>query len=409
MEYDPQFDPVATAISPGESSSSPDQGELTPTPTTWLLVGMWVVVYLAMTIYQGGFRSGMGSLGPGVIATPVAHEFGALRAREVISGEVWRTITATFIHLSLLHLVCNLSCLIAFGRVLDSWYGGPQFFAVYLAIAALGNGFAVVGRYFLKSGLDTTCAGGSSVMFGLIALMAVVGWRARTRFGDFIRRKMVGKLIIFGLIMGFVGRNVLDNYGHAGGALAGAIVGLGHKRLIAWWDRTAARWIACGISALVMLACVVFQAKAGRSEYLDRMALEKVKETQTLARRAVLFRLLADNVTLISLRYAQMGQLIQTGRGPYKTDPTIPFRHDIGVALNLLDRLPELGTPGGDPERFSKWHEMAVIAVKKQPNKAEVLEFRRLSRSLQQDIADEMRGLPSVVIKPQTVPAPKAR
>ena len=224
---------------------------------------MWVAVYVAMNVVQGGFRWEMGPLGPGVILSPIADEFGSLTAREVATGQVWRTITATFVHLSLIHLACNLSCLIACGRLLNSWYGGPQFFCLYLAIAAVGNGLAVAGRYLLRGGLDTPCAGGSSVMFGFIALIAVVGWRSKTRFGDYVRREMVTKLFFFGVVIGIVGRNVLDNYGHAGGAIAGALAGFLHRPLVRWYDRRIARVVAFVAAAGIVVACVAGGAGEG--------------------------------------------------------------------------------------------------------------------------------------------------
>jgi rhomboid protease GluP len=378
--------------------------EVPPTPTAWLLVAMWIAVYIAMNISQGGFRSEMGPLGPGIISGEVAHEFGALTAIDVASGQIWRTITATFIHLSLLHLICNLTCLVSFGRILNSWYGGPQFFALYLVIAALGNGFAVAGRYLFKSGLNIPCAGGSSVMFGLIALMAVVGWRSKTRFGDYVRREMVGKLIVFGVIIGLVGRDILDNFGHAGGALAGALVGLSHKQLIRYWDRKPARILGFGFSTLVVAACLVCQWRVGRVEYQAQRVRESQEQLAAKVKRAVLVRLWGELIDRITIRYNQMGQIILNGRGPYRSDPTRPFRLDIKSALSQLDNLRGEATPGGDESRYHQWHDLAESAIKTQPNAEEIREFQKFSRSLLSALLEESKQLPKIEIKV----APKA-
>jgi rhomboid protease GluP len=354
-----------------------------------------------MVIVQGSFKSSIGPLGPGAIDSSVAFEFGALTARSVAAGQVWRTITATFIHLSLLHLICNLTCLVAFGRLLNYWYGGPQFFAIYLLIAALGNGFAVAGRYIFKASLDNPCAGGSSVMFGLIALIAVVGWRSKTRFGDYVRRQMVGKLVFFGLIMGIVGRNILDNYGHAGGALAGALVGFSHKQLIQLWDRRAARWTALVISTLVVASCVWFQWKAGRTQYVAR-------QTQELAKKAMALRLQADAINVINLRYDQMISIITQAKGPFKTNPLIPYRREIENHLRFLSSFAEAGVPGNDGVLYGVWMALAQAAVKQQPTSDEMREFRRLAVRLRVAIRAELKQLPTVTIKP-VVTSPNRR
>ena len=383
MKHEPPVSLVdpASAPAPGESEAP------AWTPTTWILVCMWIAVYVGMTIVQGGFRSEMGSLGPGVISTGVAKEFGSLTAREVASGQVWRTITATFVHLSLLHLVCNLACLISFGRLLNSWYGGPQFVCLYLVIAALGNGLAVAGRYLLRGSVDIPCAGGSSVMFGFLALIAVVGWRSRTRFGDYVRHQMVGKLFFFGVCIGIVGRNVLDNYGHAGGAIAGALAGFGHRALVRWFDRPIAWAIGFVLSAIVIVGCVGAQWNAGRAIYLQERARSLPE--------------LVVQVDRVFFRHSQVAAILERAPGPYWTDPTIPFRRDIGAALAQIDTYRDLGVPGGNRARYSRWRELAQSAADHFPSGAEIQEFRGLHKALRMQLRDDLEHLPKVPPKPR--------
>ncbi len=378
-----KHDPADTLVNPPSNSDKAAQEVPARTPTTWFLVSMWIAVYVAMTIVQGGFRSEMGLLGPGVISPSVADEFGSLTAREVVSGQVWRTITATFVHLSLLHLACNLSCLIAFGRLLNSWYGGPQFVCLYLAIAALGNALAVAGRYLFRGRLDIACAGGSSVMFGMLALIAVVGWRSRTRFGDYVRHQMVGKLFFFGVCIGIVGRNVLDNYGHAGGAIAGALAGFGHRALIRWFDRPIAWAIGFVLSAIVVVGCVAAQWSVGRATYLHERARSLPE--------------LAGQVERVFIQHSQVAVIMERSRGPFRTDPTTPFRRDIGAALLQIDMYRDLGVPGGDRARYSRWRELAQAAANHLPSEPEIQEFRGLHKALRMQLRDELEHLPKKV------------
>ncbi len=361
-----------------------DEGEPIRAYMTWALVAAWVGVYVAMMIVQGRFDTRFGKLGPGVIDTRVAHEFGAMIPNDVIRGEVWRTITATFIHFSLLHLIFNLTALISIGRVLESWYGATQFLLVYLVIGAAGNGLAVAGRYTLGGRLDVPCAGGSSVMFGLIALIAVVGWRSRTRFGDYVRRQMVGKLILFGVVIGVVGRNTLDNYGHAGGAIAGAAVGFTHRYLIRLWDRRSVI-IAAGLaSSLILIACVSAQWRVGHREFMARKVEDRIK-------RERLTQLMAGGVKRVVDNYNLMAQIIEKARGPFLKDPTARPRVEIVAGLLEIGQTAEIGVPGGDAARYSRWRQLALLGANRQPPASEISEFRALSRWLVRDVAKQLR------------------
>jgi hypothetical protein len=88
------------------------------------------------------------------------------------------------------------------------------------------------------------------VILGLVALCAVVGWRSRTRIGAFLRSQMVGLLIATAVLGQMV--PIIDNWGHAGGALAGAAIGFTHRILIRTPKRPVAKWL--GSLAVLLLA-----------------------------------------------------------------------------------------------------------------------------------------------------------
>ena len=60
------------------------------------------------------------------------HPFGELTINELFQGEIWRPLTATFVHYGLLHLGMNLYMLYQLGAVVETWYGPWQFLAVYV-------------------------------------------------------------------------------------------------------------------------------------------------------------------------------------------------------------------------------------------------------------------------------------
>ncbi len=345
-------------------------------PVTHALTVLWVAVYLAMTWHQGGFQSIGGFLGWGAIFTTTSHEFGDLTAKEVASGQIWRTVTATFVHFSLLHLLFNAICLVSFGRVLESWYGSPQFLAVYVAIAGLGNAFAVAGRYLLGARLDAHCAGGSSALFGFIAMIAVAGWRMNTRFGLYARRKMTWKLVIYGGIMGFLGRGTLDNYGHAGGAIAGALMGLLDRRLVVGADRPRSRLWGI-LAALVLIAVALAQVGSDVSERAARRRAQA-----DLQSRRVRAKVIFDNVVGATVDYEALLFIIDRGRGPFRKDPTAGPRRAIAKAITDLDAALSGSTLGPKPDAYRRWHELALKATTNWPSPREAREFLQLSGPL---------------------------
>ena len=263
------------------------------TPATYVLAGLWVSIYVAMLAVQGSFETRVGLLSFGRIHQSTAHLFGDFTAMEVSSGQVWRTVTATMIHFSLAHLLINLIGLWNLGRIIESWYGSAQFLAVYVLIGFLGNMAAAAARILLHTKLNVECAGGSSILFGFVGLIAVVGWRSKTRFGDYVRHMMIGKLLIYGVLLGIAARDVLDSYGHAGGALAGAVLGFSHRVLI----RTATTAFAKVVGLAALASLVTVGVIQGRVAFVEVRTSQKLHAE--IARRGNIVRTVEEKSTTI--------------------------------------------------------------------------------------------------------------
>jgi membrane associated rhomboid family serine protease len=236
--------------------------EFRRTPVSLGLCATWILVFVAMLLWQGNLQSGRNAMTTGV-RSGVGHVFGDQKALDLRAWQLWRPLTATCIHFSLLHLVFNLILMYQLGPMLESWYGSRLFLAMCVAMGFLGNLLAGAARLAAASGTRLDTGGGSSVLCGLIALLAVVGWRSRTRFGEFIRAQMVA-LLVFIAVFGLVVEHI-DNYGHAGGAFVGALIGLLHRpllRAVRGWKATA----AFTVTVLACLTCVAFQVRAGVRE-----------------------------------------------------------------------------------------------------------------------------------------------
>lgn len=211
------------------------------------LCALWIVVFFAMLLVQGGLQHN-GDLISGGVSAMTGDRFGSVTSAQVYAGQWWRALTATFIHYSFVHLFVNTAGLYQIGPLIESWYGSATFLGLYAVLGLGGNLLAALSRPAIARMLDGIakipdypCGGGSGVLCGLVALLAVVGWRSKSRFGDYLKAQMLG-VLGFTAVLGILIPNV-DNFGHAGGAIAGALVGLTHRRILKLVGRPSARVI----------------------------------------------------------------------------------------------------------------------------------------------------------------------
>jgi rhomboid protease GluP len=266
-----------------------------PATTSFCLI--WIAVFTAMAAIQIAdgasipwtrwLFSGIGG----------GHRFGDLTLPEIARGEVWRLVTCTFVHYSILHIGLNLLAMYQLGTMVESWYGSPQFVFIYGVIASLGNLIAIAVRAANSSGPPVHSGGGSVVILGLVGLGAVVGWRLHSPMGTLLYRQMVIVLVLTGLV-GIALPRYIDNWGHAGGALVGALVGFGHKLLLRGVSKPRA-WGAGLLTGFAIVLCGAAQAVADRREAPARLeaqameAVRRVAELERLSRGLELTRRLA--------------------------------------------------------------------------------------------------------------------
>lgn len=142
--------------------------------------------------------------------------------------EVWRFLTAIFLHGSLLHLVYNLFALLLFGSIAEKFAGGKKFLIVFFVSGIVAN---IVSVNFYSSSL-----GASGAIFGIIGLIIILRpgmmiWA----FGLPMPMFVGGILWIAGDLMGaygFFSGNLINNTGniaHLVGVFIGLIFGFFYK------------------------------------------------------------------------------------------------------------------------------------------------------------------------------------
>lgn len=189
---------------------------------TWtrILIGCNLVVFVAMIAYGWlVYHDPDGPSNGQVLVT-----FGAKVNELIAQGEFWRLFTAMFLHIGTLpplHLLFNLYALNSIGPLVEGFFGHRRFLFVYL----LGGLFGSLASYAFSPALS---AGASGAIFALVGGATVYFLRYHQNFGSrgrAILQNMV-VVIVINLIFGYSMPGI-DNWGHIGGLLGGALVAFG--------------------------------------------------------------------------------------------------------------------------------------------------------------------------------------
>jgi rhomboid protease GluP len=235
-------------------------------PATIVFSLIWIVVFVAMVAVRMQddpsptwwqfLVSGIGN----------GHRFGDLTLNELARGEWWRLIICTFVHYSFIHIAFNLVAFYLLGTLLESWYGSPLSVLIYGITGAGGNLISALIKYELSTNALIHAGGGSVVVMGQVGLCAVIGLRSRRSMGGDLGWQMVKALVLTGLL-GIAFPRYIDNWGHAGGALAGFPLGLLHHWFIRHRQAPSA-WGLGVITSLAIAGCVMAQVASDRRETL---------------------------------------------------------------------------------------------------------------------------------------------
>lgn len=174
-----------------------------PTYTVTLIVGI-VAVFLAQLSI--GFDES-------------ALSAGFVKPAFLKSHEYWRILTGATTHGSILHVVMNCYAFYSFGQIFEMLSNRAHLAIVFL-ISAVGGG--VLSLAFQPEGISVGASGG---IVGLISYLLIYAFRRR-RFISTEFRKSLLVNIGFILIFGFVLYQVVDNFGHIGGLITGAVYGV---------------------------------------------------------------------------------------------------------------------------------------------------------------------------------------
>lgn len=133
----------------------------------------------------------------------------------VKNGEIYRLITAAFVHANVLHIFFNMYALYALGPQIEKFYGRKRYLLIYLGSALLGSLLSVVLT-------NNVSVGASGAIFGLFGSMLYFGYKYRATLDGFLRSGII-PVIVINLLLGFMIPGI-DVYGHIGGLLGGLVL-----------------------------------------------------------------------------------------------------------------------------------------------------------------------------------------
>jgi len=190
---------------------------MTPPKWTRILLGCNIAVFVLMTLYGILVYSDWNGTQNGRILLA----FGAKVNLLIAYGEVWRLFTAMFIHIGIIHLLFNLYALNALGPLVEGFFGYRRFLLIY----TIGGLWGSVASYAFS---DALSAGASGAIFGLVGASTVYFLRYRENFGARGKAIVQNMFVVIGINLVFgLSMPGIDNWGHIGGLLGGAVVAYG--------------------------------------------------------------------------------------------------------------------------------------------------------------------------------------
>ena len=133
--------------------------------------------------------------------------------------EYWRILTGATTHGSIMHVAMNCYAFYSFGRIFEMLSNRAHLAIVFL-LSAIGGG--ILSLVFQPDGISVGASGG---IVGLIGYLAVYAFRRRDFISPAFRKNLlvnIGFILVFGLVL----YQTIDNFGHIGGLITGAVYGL---------------------------------------------------------------------------------------------------------------------------------------------------------------------------------------
>ena len=174
---------------------------------TYSLIFICVLVFILMYV-----------LGNGSTDNYTLLVFGANVDTLTKNGDYYRLFTSMFLHIGILHLLCNMYSLYIIGKEVENVFGKVKYLIIYLLSGIAGSILSLAFNH------NTICAGASGAIFGLLGALLYFGYYYRTYLGVTLTRSII-PVIVLNLIIGFTSSGI-DNAAHIGGLVGGILIAM---------------------------------------------------------------------------------------------------------------------------------------------------------------------------------------
>jgi len=179
---------------------------------TYSLMVLNILVFI-VEIIQGGSEN-----------LEVLYYLGAAVPEAIFSGELWRVVTANFLHFGYVHLASNLLGLWILGPYVEFYLGWIRYFVIY-TISGVGAIYLFADLAILTGRGDDILVGASAAIMGLMGATFMILWRGWQQEQSKIAKErlrlvmlIIGLQVIFDLTLVNV-----SFLGHAFGLILGAL------------------------------------------------------------------------------------------------------------------------------------------------------------------------------------------
>ena len=175
---------------------------------TYTLIFINILVFLAMYIFGKGSEDSLTLLNFGANCRPYV----------LIFNQYYRLITSAFLHIGVLHLLFNMYALYIIGTQIENFFGKIKYLIIYFGSAIFASLLSICFN-------DGISAGASGAIFGLLGAMLYFGYHYRLFLGNVLKSQII-PIIMLNLFLGFITPGI-DNAGHIGGLIGGALMMIG--------------------------------------------------------------------------------------------------------------------------------------------------------------------------------------
>lgn len=174
-------------------------------PVTFSIIVINIAIYILTAYFSRSFN----------IDIWVLIFFGA-KVNELISqGQFYRFITSAFLHGNLMHVFFNMYALFNIGGLIEKVLGKKSFLVIYF--------FSAFSSSFLSYSFNPSVSvGASGAVFGLLGALVVLSLLGNENINKGLLYNIL-IIIAINLVIGFAGRNIIDNFGHIGGLIGGLL------------------------------------------------------------------------------------------------------------------------------------------------------------------------------------------